>query len=154
MNPYALALRDAAYNLFDSLGTLEDLGPELANTVANVYYRYALASGNVDNLALALGMAPPTTQSAHGDLMTEVGVIMAQQEYIDEMVQRMRLARDKDAKAAEYLRVLALDTFKYRIANAMKKSAIRRAVERRLMRANEIAGLYERMRVFVSAAEC
>src|SRR5262245_23556820 len=52
MHPYTQALYAAASNLFDSLGTLEDLGPELANTVANVYYRYALASGNVHNLAL------------------------------------------------------------------------------------------------------
>src|SRR5581483_1100897 len=65
---------------------LDDLGPELADTVANVYYRYALATGTVSNLALALG-------TAEGDELTaEIGVIIAQQEYVDDMVKAVRRA--------------------------------------------------------------
>jgi len=145
MHPYAQALNNAAHNLFDSLGPLEDLGPELANTVANVYYRYALASGHVHNLSLALGVGEPMTQGGQKDLLAEVGVIVAQQEFIDDMIQRVRYTRKKNVRLAEYLRVLTLDTFKYRIARANAKTAVRRAIERRFRRTNEIAGLYAMM---------
>ena len=139
MDPYTYALHEAAHNLFQSLGALDDLGPELADTVANVYYRYALVTGTVSNLALALG-------TAEGDGLTaEIGVIMAQQEYIDEMIQAVRRAAH-DSKVTERMKLFTLDTVKYRIANASKKSNLRRAIERRVAAVNEIAGLYERMR--------
>jgi hypothetical protein len=138
VDPYVFALREAAENLFQSLGTLDDLGPELANTVANVYYRYALATGTVSNLALALGTAP-------GDgLHAEIGVIMAQQEYVDDMIHAVRRAG-----LTGRMKVLTLDTLKYRIANAAAKSAIRRAAERRIANVKEITGLYERMRALL-----
>ena len=116
MDPYTYALHEAAHNLFQSLGALDDLGPELADTVANVYYRYALVTGTVSNLALALG-------TAEGDGLTaEIGVIMAQQEYIDEMIQAVRRAAH-DSEVTERMKLFTLDTVKYRIANASKKSA-------------------------------
>ena len=140
MDPYTYALHEAAHNLFQSLGALDDLGPELADTVANVYYRYTLVTGTVSNLALALG-------TAEGDGLTaEIGVIMAQQEYIDEMIQAVRRAAH-DSKVTERMKLFTLDTVKYRIANASKKSTLRRAIERRVAAVKEIAGLYERMRV-------
>jgi len=146
MDPYAYALHEAAHNLFQSLGALDDLGPELADTVANVYYRYALVTGTVSNLALALGTPEGD------DLTAEIGVIVAQQEYVDEMIKALRRARH-DPAVAKRMKLLTLDTLKYRIANASKKSAIRRAVERRLASVREIAGLYERMGAPFSAAE-
>ena len=147
MDPYTSALREAADNLFHSLGTLDDLGPELADTIANVYYRYALATSTVSNLALALG-----TAARGADLTAEIGVIMAQQEYVDEMIQAVRRV-GHNPELAERMKFLTLDTLKYRIANASKKSTIRRAVERRLVNINEIAGLYERMRALTDGTE-
>ena len=94
----------------------------------------------MSNLALALG-------TAEGDGLTaEIGVIMAQQEYIDEMIQAVRRAAH-DSKVTERMKLFTLDTVKYRIANASKKSTLRRAIERRVVAVKEIAGLYERMRV-------
>jgi hypothetical protein len=146
VDPYTYALREAAHNLFQSLGALDDLGPDLADTVANVYYRYALVTGTVSNLALALG-------TGEGDnLEAEIGIIMVQQEYIDEMIQAVRRA-GHGTRVAKRMKLFTLDTVKYRIANASKKSAIRRAVERRLANVGEIAGLYERMRVLLSTDE-
>jgi hypothetical protein len=139
VDPYTYALREAAENLSRSLGTLDDLGAELADTVANIYYRYALVTGTVSDLVLALG-------TAAGDNVTEeIGVIMAQQEYVDDMIRAVRRAR-RDTQLAERMKLLTLDTLKYRIADPSKKSAIRRALERRFARVNEIKGLYSRMR--------
>jgi hypothetical protein len=140
VDPYAYALQEAAQNLLLSLGSLDDLGSELADTVANVYYRYALATSTVSDLALALG-----TSVRGADLTAEIGVIMAQQEYVDDMIQAVRRAR-RNPETAQRVRLLTLDTLKYRIANASTKSALRRAIERRLANVHEISGLYERMR--------
>jgi hypothetical protein len=146
VDPYTYALHEAAHNLFQSLGALDDLGAELADTVANVYYRYALVTSTVSNLALALG-------TQEGDELTaEIGVIIAQQEYIDEMIQAVRRT-EHTSKVAESMKRLTLDTVKHRIANASKKSAFRRALERRRAKVNEIAGLYARMRALLSAPE-
>ena len=139
MDSYAYALREAADNLFKSLGTLDDLGPELANTVANVYYRYALATGTVSDLEFALGV------ETGEELATEIGVIMAQQEFVDDMIHAVRRA-GRDRKVAKRMKLLTLDTLKYRIAKPSAKSTIRRAVERRLSTVKEIEGIYERMR--------
>ena len=76
MDPYTYALREAAHNLFQSLGTLDDLGSDLANTVANVYYKYALVTGTVSNLALALGTSQRTVQRAL-DSLAEAGKVQS-----------------------------------------------------------------------------
>jgi hypothetical protein len=138
VDPYNFALREAADNLFKSLGTLDDLGPELADTVANIYYRYALAASTVSDLTLALGIRGD-------DLTEEIGVIMAQQEYVDYMIQAVRRA-GRDPALRERMKLLTLDTLKYRLVNPTKKSAVRRAVERRFAKVREITGLYQRMR--------
>jgi hypothetical protein len=81
--------------------------------------------------------------TAEGDGLTaEIGVIMAQQE----VIQAVRRAAH-DSKVTERMKLFTLDTVKYRIANASKKSTLRRAIERRVAAVKEIAGLYERMRV-------
>jgi hypothetical protein len=134
-------LWEAADNLFQSLGSLDDLGPELADTVANVYYRYALATGTATDLTLAFALG---TVVEGGDLRAEIGVIMAQQEYVDDMVLAVRRARH-DPGLAERMKLLTLDTFKFRIANAATKSGMRRSLERRLAKTHQISGLYERM---------
>jgi len=43
------ALREAAHDMFTSLGPLNDLGAELSNTVANIYYRYHVMCQNMDD---------------------------------------------------------------------------------------------------------
>jgi hypothetical protein len=144
MDAYTCALYEAADNLFRSLGALNDLGPELADTVANVYYRYALATGTVDDLAFALGMP--------NDLTTEIEIIVAQQEYIDEMIKALRRT-GREGHVVERMKLIILDTFKYRIENAAQKTALRRAIERRLANFNEIAGLYQRVRDLVTEPE-
>jgi hypothetical protein len=141
VDPCALALREAADNLSMSLGNLDDLGPELADTVANVYYRYALATGTANELTLAFALG---IFMDGADLRAEIGVIMAQQEYVDDMVSAVRRAQH-DPELRERMTLLTLDTLKFRIANAAKKSAVRRSLERRLARTREISGLYERM---------
>src|SRR5262249_37286669 len=52
------ALHEAAQDIFTSLGPLNDLGPELSNTVANVYYRFHVMRQNMTNPGDALGVKP------------------------------------------------------------------------------------------------
>jgi hypothetical protein len=37
-------LQEAAAALFRDLGTIDDIGQELSNTVANIYYRFHLVA--------------------------------------------------------------------------------------------------------------
>ena len=68
-----------------------------------------MATGTVDDLAFALGVP--------SDLTTEVGIIVAQQEYIDEMIKVLRRT-GREGDVVERMKVIILDTFKYRIENA------------------------------------
>jgi hypothetical protein len=86
------------------------------------------------------------------DLTTEIGIIVAQQEYIDEMIKVLRRT-GRQGDVVERMKVMILDTFKYRIENAAQKTALRCAIERRLANFNEIAGLYQRVRDLVTEPE-
>jgi hypothetical protein len=65
----------------------------------------------------------------------------------------MRAVCDKDRTYFEYLRVLLLDTLKYRIKDASEKTPIRRAIERKFCQPNEINGLYEQMARLVRSSD-
>jgi hypothetical protein len=137
------ALQDAADDLFSTLGALDDLGPELSNTVANVYYRFHLMSRSLTNPTDALGV--PRGQdmaSTYRNVMGSTGRAVSEYQFIAGMISSLRQTRAQNAAIGEYLVRHAIDQLKYRIPNANKKTPIRRAIERQFRSVDEVAGLY------------
>jgi len=139
MNVDRRALREAAQDIFTTLGPLNDLGAELSNTVANVYYRFHLMAQNTEN---------PGSDDMSSNFLNAMGAMgktYAQHRYIGDTIKSLREARAQNASIGESLITHALDEFKYNIKNADKKSLIRRSIERPFCKVHEIAGLYDRM---------
>jgi hypothetical protein len=140
------ALQGAAQDLFNALGPIDDLGKELSNTVANVYYRFHLMSQKMANPAGALNVEPGRDMiSDYRKVMGAMGETLAQYKTIEKIISEVRAAWRRDPSTGYFLTNLTLDLFKYRIPNAEKKMLIRRAIERPFRRVDEIAGLYKEM---------
>jgi len=147
------ALHEAAQDLFTSLGPLNDLGAELSNTVANVYYRFHVMSQNMANPGEALGVKLTYDMPSNFlDLTLAMGTAISEHKYLAEIISSLREARAQNPRIGDFLITHALDEFKYHIKNAHKKSLIRRSIERPFCKVNEIAGLYDRMAQVHSAA--
>jgi hypothetical protein len=140
------ALREAAEDMFTSLGPLNDLGAELCNTVANIYYRYHVMTQNMTDPGSALGVKPGKDMSSnYRNLMDAMGTALSEHKYIDRMIKNIRDAKTENSTVGDYLITYSLDHLKYHIKNADKKSRIRRAIERPFRKVDEIPRLYKRM---------
>jgi hypothetical protein len=140
------------------LGKLEDLPPELANTVANVFYKYFELTTRWRQHTLGSCKSTSSEQAESGkDLddasigaMDAVLLHYAKTREDQESLHRMREASLKTGRVAAAVIALRkidrqrepgryddrvkhiLDGFKYRIENAEKKSFIARTIERDL----------------------
>ena len=140
------ALREAAHDMFTSLGPLNDLGAELSNTVANIYYRYHVMCQNMDDPGAALGVKPgKDMSSSYRNLMAAMGTTLSEHKFVDRMIKNLRDAGAQNSTIGNYLITYTLDHLKYHIKNADKKSPIRRAIERPFRKVDEIPRLYKRM---------
>ena len=143
---YKRALHDAAQDIFTSLGPLNDLGPELSNTVANIYYRFHVISQNMANSLDVLGIrARKEMRSNFSNVSGATATILSEYKYIAEIIRGVRETKSHDPTIGDFLVTHALDEFKYHIKNAHKKSLIRRSIERLFCKVLEIEGLYDRM---------
>lgn len=128
----------------ESVGTLDDLPLELANTVANVYYRYYEGmGGGMDGLMDRFFLGGPESfanDQAQTVADTKMVVGLAENLASIDKLQRPNLY--------QYTVELALDILKYRISNVHQKTGFRRMIERRLKRGkvNEIPNLIEVLR--------
>jgi hypothetical protein len=137
------ALHKAAEEIFATLGPLNDLGAELSNTVANVYYRFHLMAQNPDGVP---GIESDNDMSSNFlNAMGALSKTYVQHNHIGDLIKSLREARAQNASIGELQIAHALDELKYDIKNADKKSLIRRSIERRFCKVDEIAGLYDRM---------
>lgn len=110
------------------LGTLDDLPHDLANTIANYYYKsFEIASGVAEskvfqNKDLRQGLT---------SYVYEAETIINFIKIIPELIKSLRkIDRHKLPRAYSYLVNYYLDLLKYNIPNASKKSHIRRQFER------------------------
>ena len=117
-------LQQAAEALFGTLGALDDLGNELSNTVANVYYRFYVI-GDMSQLGVKL-QATEDMSSQYRSYMGLGSRALAEFSAIDGVIASLRKAKGENYIIGNYLVQLTLDIFKYRIPNAENKSAIRR----------------------------
>lgn len=145
------ALHKAAKALKEDLGKISDLTDELANTLANVYYRFFvnlehLSKGGNSNL-----LNPYISDS--GSLQENFSIYnnfnaetIAGFEAAKNFVKAIRQAQLKGHEPSlSYLYVLTLDILKYNIDQANTKSAIQRVIERKFKEPREISNLAKMM---------
>jgi hypothetical protein len=139
-------LREAAQDMFTALGPLNDLGAELSNTVANIYYRFHVVSQNMVNPGDALGIKPSKDmRSDFANLYVAMGTVMNDYKFIAKIIGSLREVKAQNPRLGDYLITHTLDEYKYHIKNASKKSLIRRSIERPFCKVDEITRLYDRM---------
>lgn len=132
--------------LRDDLGDLGDLPKELATTVANVYYRFFVLAEN----PTASGAGFDTTDSrsaieSYRTFMETHATIQSSFQFAKELIRSARDIRKQKSELFDYVVVVALDALKYNIDNATEKMPLRRAIERRFKKVDEIPNLLEIM---------
>lgn len=115
-------LDEVKLNIIVDIGSLDDFPYEVANTIANVYYRYTKL---------------PYEMSIGSISIEEFANIHSCKESISEFVRAIRNIDKKDQpQMYSYSVQLFLDIFKYNIQNAHKKSEMWRYFERKFKKSN------------------
>lgn len=129
-------LRLAENAIREQLGTLDDIPYELANTVANIYYSFcALASEVKDKPkeGWILTAIKKTGNLKHdlADFIDDYARIEADIRSAPKFIEGLR-AIDKSTQPNlyQYTVDFILDSLKYNIPNVIKKTGIRRKIER------------------------
>ena len=130
--------------------TLDDIPKELANTIANIYYKYAVIYIETTE---AKGQPPKSIFRESGGNFRDkldkyVKYCASVKADVEAASKYIGILRDeKIANSTEYdgLLKFALDTLKYNIENAMYKPEIVRKMERPFKKVDEIEGLIDLM---------
>lgn len=131
----------------ESFGDLSDLPKELANTVANIYYNhynyianYKACKGKYfpDELKDGNNFISNFEQFIQNKIFLETSV-----ESLPDIIDNLRDMEEVDANLYNYTVEVLLDIYKYKIKNVLKKSLIRRRIERRFCEVNEITNLID-----------
>lgn len=135
-----MAVMEATENAIRShLGSLDDLPKELANTVANIYYRYF--EFGMDMMARSEDNPGWLPRQVHQDGLLEgtqrfihdSAKFMADVETIPDQINNLRqISRTTQPNLYGALVDLLLDCYKYEIPDAHKKIGLRRMIERKL----------------------
>ena len=144
------ALREAAEIMHWQLGVLDDLPVELANTLANIYYRPIAYTEHLSSGGRSLFLDPYVPESSsmldafknNNKFFSEAQSTF---ECAKDIVLSARQACSENPELFPYLVTLMLDLFKYNIENAESKTPIRRAIERKFKKVREIPNLFEIM---------
>jgi hypothetical protein len=140
-----------------NLGTLDDLPRELANTVANVYYRFLnLGADMAARRKQNPGWLPPHSGNEGGlkeslvTFMHTASSCITDSESVKGFIEGLR-GIDKNSQPRLYDDTVEfiLDCLKYNIPNICEKSLLRRRFERHFYkhRVTEIPGLADRLGV-------
>jgi hypothetical protein len=128
--------------LLSDFGTLDDLPPELANTIANVYYRYWSIAEMPDRQFTSIDDSIASIE--------ELNRIQVEFEFSKKIVAEMRRLKPQ---VHQTLFAVTSDMFvsilKYKIDDAVTKSPVRLKFERFLRRnkVNEMPGLIDALQL-------
>ncbi len=139
-----------------NLGTLDDLPRELANTIANIFYKFAISTLEMLEMKKRGGMTPKSMSREIGDLqqlfekyMKSQAEIQADVEAAVKFVKNLREI-DKTNKPNLYQASVEfiLDCLKYNIKKPQNKSESARKMERNLKEISEIPSLIDLIKFF------
>jgi len=139
-------LDETAATVAGALGVLDDLPDELANTVVNRYYRFLRFAKTRDPRLHPQSEAQnKSVLELFKQFTRQSSEAIADVKFIDEHIKAIRGLQpttDRLKSIRDVMVQVTLDTFKYHIDDASKKNGIRRAIERKLKRPDEIEELY------------
>lgn len=151
--PNIEALKTAEDHIESELGTLDDLPKELANTIANVYYRFCANALEMLSYSKREFFIPNSVKRESGDsrelykkFMYNQAQIVTDLESAPKFIKGLR-GIDKYAQPNLYKFTVEfiLDCLKYNIENAQNKTGLRRMVERKFKKPDEIPNLIDLM---------
>jgi hypothetical protein len=123
------------------LGSIDDLPRELANTIANFYYECYLPVESREPTGHDIA-------SVLNNFIDQNARLTAGLDHVPRMIQALReIDKRTRPDLYDYSVKFFLDILKYKIADAGNKTGIRRMLERKLKRVNEIDNLLEIMRL-------
>lgn len=130
-----------------SLGTLDDIPRVLANTIANIYYKFFYFKKALDGNPLTEGLLGTKDDDIFDKLeefSADCNKVMAYIQVIPGCIESLReIDREKQPNTYSLLVNLFIDAWKYNIDNAPKKSGLRRLIERNFKKVEEIPNLLE-----------
>ncbi len=126
------------------LGNIDDLPYELANTVANVYYRYFNQAIDVIKAGSNKPNWVPQEMEQEADVfeglssfLDKSAKIKSDVKRVSEHINNLRdIDKQNQPNLYQYIVAFILDGLKYDIKNAHKKSGLRRMIERKLKKGN------------------
>jgi hypothetical protein len=147
INNKALSL--AGKTLYDNLNSLRDLPYELANTLANIYYRFFLIIE--DPTCDSIYFDPYIVRSNNNLVVfenlqkfkSETNSFFGEAANLTRSAREVRLEREE---LFEYLVEILLDVMKFNIEGAQSKIPLRRRIERKFKTPKEIPCLIDKMR--------
>lgn len=147
------ALQIAIDLIKSQIGTLTDLPRELATTVANVYYRFSLKLLEISETKERGGILPDSIKQEIGkkplsnlfeDFTYSHANILSDVKAIPEFIKGLRnIDKNKQPNLYRYSVDFILDCLKYDVKNAMHKTGIRRMIERKFKKVDEIPDLID-----------
>ncbi|QWV93867.1 hypothetical protein KP004_01340 [Geomonas oryzisoli] len=139
----------------NKLGTVTDLPVELANTIANVYYKYCKILVEEANRNQHRGdYIPNSITRERGSIANNMFEWMEKVERlsvicnstIPETVNILRQIRDNEPPGSPMYSMLVeveINTYKYNIKDAISKSPLRAKIERKFSKVDEIPNLID-----------
>jgi hypothetical protein len=122
----------------EDLGKLDDLPYELANTVANVYYKYFDSTFDIAKEKQEPGWIPKSVKrekdmsAGLSSYIEDSARIMTDFDAAKDFVKNLRgIDKHKQPRLYKYWADFILDCLKYDIEGAQNKSAFRRMIERK-----------------------
>jgi hypothetical protein len=136
MNPAVLEF--AVEMISNDFGSLDDLPEELADSVANQYYSILQNLRDLDRGAVGSNLMAALEKQAG---------LQANFTYLPKKIADMREMRDTGrTDLFHYWTTYLLDHLKYGIKDIERKSAVRRSIERKFRKPDEIPRLYRLIR--------
>ena len=129
------AVDEARAAIIADLGSTTDLSRELLNTIANIYYQFFLPIES----RKPTGHDLPTVLK---NFINDNATLNAGLEHMPGMIEALRVIDKRtQPEVYDYSVEYLLDILKYKLADAGNKTGIRRMIERKLKRVNEIDDL-------------
>ena len=147
----------------ERLGSLDDLPHELANTVANIYYKFYDISADWEQQRVNPTLPSGVKEQLGKD--PNKNIVKASKKYIEESIiikhhfnginqwidtlRKLKRTHPNNYQDYEFLVEVILDQMKYRINNLENKNIIRRRIERKLKKrkVNEIPDLIDLLNI-------